>query len=280
MKRNNSFIIALLSAILLLSSCEIEEAKTPATVPDVQLFNYCESNTFNTLEQLDNVIGLSLYLNAPDSVKNVTLIKVLKGMVVIKTRPFTYKLVKYDNKSYVVDTVNTVIIDSSSIFTKGAKWKIIRGSNYYYYNMPKTYNDTSIITCLDATKWSFKTNRTRLSDFLTSGELIISSNGKRPLFFSKVTVIGTNDLTQKDTTNNLHKVNYSIKTTLVKDSLRWKFKEGKFSSVWEDMKLNTKFSIDAEYSIQNKTIVNGQNKTILENSNSPHYYQPIYQTPY
>jgi hypothetical protein len=271
MKYYNTYIIILLSAIFALSSCELEMAKKVPTLPEVELFNYCETNTFNTLDILDNAIGLSLYLEAPDSMKNITMLNVLKNKSVIKTQPLTYKLITYNNKYHNIDTILTVKIDSSSIFKKGAKWEIKFGS---YYLASSPYSKTSFITCLDSTKWSFKTNRSKLSDFVTTGELIITSSAKKPLFFSKVTVTGDNEFNDLDTTNTGCKANVSITNALVKESLKWKFNAGNFTCHWNNLKTKSVIDIQAEYTPENKWIISGPNKTYLINLNLPNYYLP------
>jgi ABC-type uncharacterized transport system auxiliary subunit len=273
MKHNKLVLIALLSALTMLTSCEIESPKTTTYVPELELFNHCESNTFRTLEIMDNAIGLSLYLSAPDSMKNITQLRLLKDMAVIVKKKNNYYLVSCYKNSLSIDTLFSVRIDSSSIFTKGAKWKIRKYNNDYTRT---AQNDTITITCLDSTKWSFKTNQTKLSRYLCSGELIISSSSKKPLYFSKVSVTGSNLLTEVDTFRNYsYKVAYEIQSALVKDSLKWKFKDGGFLSHWEDLIKKKDLSIEATYSAPYKKIKNGANEIEVQNfDNQIRYFTP------
>jgi hypothetical protein len=271
MKTTKSHFLVLLSLLTLFGSCQINDGEMPKTTGELQIFDYCNVNTLSSLDMLDNVIGLSLYLSAPDSIKSITALKVLKGMSVVKTKPSTYKLVKYDKDYYRIDTLYTVVIDSNSIYKKGAKWQITKFGGYY------SSNQTSTITCLDTNKWSFKTDKTQLCNWLTSGELIVTSSNQRPLFFSKVTITGANNLSTTDSLYNSYKVNYTITSPLFKDSLQWKISDGKFTGYGEYVDTKQNMTINGAYSFSNKIIYHNGITITNPNNNLDCYYR-TYQT--
>lgn len=235
--KNKLFLLINFLLLLGFSSCEIRE---PESKPDItetgrQIFHYSETNIFQLVSLFDKALGINNYINTPDSMKEMNRQLYLSS----------YGVCHDKNKWYLkqnLDTVFSIVIDSNSIHTIGAVWKI-----------KEQYADSfCTVRCLAFNKWQISSVENRYAPWIVNSQLNLNcSDSISPLSFrtADFSITGNGDLLSYGNSLQTVHITYAITDKLVHESADTKIASGSIGVVAIDLDTNQTESAIGEYII-------------------------------
>jgi hypothetical protein len=229
--------IIILLHLIVFTSCQIREAepKPDFTKTGYQILRNAESGIFKLITLFDNSLKINNYINAPDSLKEIT-----KKMFFVSIQ------MKYEkpNKWYLTqnnfDTISTIVSDTISLNTIGAIWFV----------KERKLDEYCKIECIAYNKWKIIAFKTNIFGLTESASLIFECTDKiHPLSFktSNFTITGNGDLTSIFKEEQNVYITYSINDKLQNDTTNSRLRSGSLDLTAKNLKTNQFSSATVAY---------------------------------